>query len=132
MKELLCKEFCDQILVREVPAGLAIGTSYAGLTGDPIGFYVVGPNANGEYRIKDSGTTVPILEACGADISLESLGVLFREMLGQYQVDYDAARGELKTRAMSEAAIPKAALRFVALLLRLQDLTFLTKERAES
>ena len=132
MKEALCKEFCDQILVRTVPAGLAIGTSYEGQAGDPIGFYVVGPNANGDYRIEDSGTTVPLLEACGADVSLESRGVLFREMLRQYEVEYDEDRGELKTRAMREEDIPKSALRFVALLLRLQDLTFLTRERAES
>ncbi len=132
MKEELCKEFCDQILVRDVPVGLAIGTQYVGIDGDFIGFYVIGPDMNGHFHIEDSGTTIPILEACGADVSLESRAIIFRELLSEYEVEYDEDRSELKTRALNKAEIPKAALRFVALLLRLQDLTFLTKERAES
>jgi hypothetical protein len=132
MKDELCKEFCSQIVIRDVPAGFAVGTEYEGLTGDPIGFYVVGPDAAGRFRVEDSGTTVPILEACGADIALESRGLVFRELLDKYGVEYDEKRGELKTPALTEGDVPKAALRFLALLLRLQDLTFLTKERAES
>jgi hypothetical protein len=132
MKEQLCKEFCNQIVVRKVNAGLAVGTEYEGLTGDPIGFYVIGPDSGGRFRVEDSGTTVPILEACGADVALESRGTIFRELLEKYGVEYDEKRGELTTPALFEADVPKAALRFVAMLLRLQDLTFLTKERAES
>lgn len=132
MKELLCQEFCNQIQVHAVPAGLAIGTSHIGLTGDPIGFYVVGPNANGNFRIEDSGTTMPILDSCGADLAIESRASLFRELLAQYDVEYDDDRGELKTRSLTESEIPKAALRFFAFLLRVQDLTFLTQERAEN
>jgi hypothetical protein len=61
MKEELCKEFCNQIQVRQVPSGLAVGTSFIGPDGDPIGFYVVGPDDSGRFRIEDSGATVPIL-----------------------------------------------------------------------
>lgn len=132
MKEELCKEFCNQIVIREVPAGLAVGTDFAGLAGDPIGFYVVGPDASGAFRVEDSGSTVPILEACGADVGLESRATIFRELLDEYGVEYDEDRGELKSPALLKDQIPKAALRFVAFLLRLQDITFLTKERAEN
>lgn len=132
MKEALCKEFCDQLQVRKVPAGIAVGTNFIGPTGDPIGFYVVGPDAHGRFRVEDSGVTVPILESCGADLDLDSRFQFFNELLSQYQAEYDEASGELKTQALSSADVPKAAVRFVAMLLRLQDILLLTKERAES
>lgn len=132
MKEALCKEFCDQLQVRKVPAGLAVGTSFMGLNGDRIGFYVIGPSANGLFQIEDSGTTVPILEACGADIELGTRAQAFHDLLDQYEAEYDEDRGELKSRLVRESEVPKAALKFVALLLRLQDLMLLTKEKAES
>ncbi len=132
MKEALCKEFCSQLLVRQVPDGLAVGTNFIGLDGDPIGFYVVGPNSSNQFFVEDSGATVSILAACGADVALETRGQIFRGLLEQYGVEYDEDSSELKTKALSEDEIPKAALRFVALLLRLQDLTFLTRESAES
>ena len=134
MKQALCKEFCDQLTVRKVPAGLAVGTSYIGLSGDPIGFYIVGPEpkAAGRYRIEDDGATVPILEACGADLAIESRAAAFRELLDQYDVQYDEDSGELKTDLLLESEIPRAAFRFVAFMLRVQDLMLLTRDRAEN
>lgn len=132
IKEALCHEFCERLLVRQTPAGLAVGTSFIGLDGDPIGFYVVGPDSNNEFRIEDSGATVPILEACGADLELDARAEIFRGLLNQYGVDYDEASFELKTKAQSLADVPKAALRFVTLLLRLQDISFLSRENAEN
>ena len=132
MKEELCKEFCNQIQVHPVPAGLAVGTDFIGLTGDRIGFFVIGPNHHGQYHLEDNGATVPILEACGADLALESRAEVFRSMLAEYDVEYDDERGELKTRPLSAHEVPKAALRFVALMLRLQDMLLLVKERAEN
>jgi hypothetical protein len=52
--------------------------------------------------------------------------------LNQYGAEYDAERGELTTPLMHSDQIPAAALKFVALLLRLQDLVLLTPERAAS
>ncbi len=132
MKEALCKEFCDQLRVRRVPAGLAVGTNFIGVNGDPIGFYIVGPNSSGQFRIEDNGATVPILESCGADLEIGSRATAFAELLREYGVEYDEERGELKTAPVSDADVPKVALRFVALLLRLQDLLLLTHERAAS
>ncbi|MDQ3287664.1 MAG: DUF1828 domain-containing protein [Pseudomonadota bacterium] len=132
MKEQLCQEFCERLRIRETPAGLSVGTGFAGLDGDPIGFYVIGPDENNRFRIEDNGATVPVLEACGADLDIAKRAEIFRGLLEQYGVHYDERSFELKTTAMSYEEIPKAALRFVALMLRLQDLTFLSRENAES
>ena len=44
VKDDLCKAFCDEILVREVPAGLAVATGFDNFSGDTIGFYIIGPD----------------------------------------------------------------------------------------
>ncbi len=41
MKEEICRAFCNEIRVREVPAGLAVSTSLRRSDGDAIGFYVI-------------------------------------------------------------------------------------------
>jgi len=132
MKAELCKAFCDQIEVRTVDAGLAVGTSFPGINGDPIGFYVIGPNANGKFRIEDNGATVPILEASGADLELESRAKAFYQLLREHGAEYDEERGELKTGALASDEVPAAAVRFMALLLRMQDLLLLAQEKVAS
>jgi hypothetical protein len=132
MKDELCKAFCDQIEIRTVDAGLAVGTSFPGINGDPIGFYVIGPNANGQFRIEDNGATVPILEASGADLDLESRAKAFYQILREHGAEYDAERGELKTASLSSKEVPAAAVRFMTLLLRIQDLLLLAQEKVAS
>src|SRR4051812_30978339 len=41
MKEAICKAFCDEIRIKEVPIGLAISTAFRRADGDAIAFYVV-------------------------------------------------------------------------------------------
>jgi hypothetical protein len=129
MKDELCKAFCDQIEIRTVEAGLAVGTNFSGLNGDPIGFYVIGPNANGQFRIEDNGATVPILEASGADLELESRAKAFDQLLREHGAEYDFVRGELKISALTSGDVPAAAVRFITLLLRVQDLLLLAQEK---
>jgi hypothetical protein len=129
LKKALCEEFCAQISIRSVPAGLAVGTEFAGLNGDPIGFYIVGPDAEGKYRIEDNGATLTVLEACGADLDIESRAHSFNELISGYGVSLNEQVGELYTPQLGAAELPKAALRFVAMLLRVQDLLMTTHER---
>ena len=67
MKEALCKAFCDELRLREVPAGLAVSTVYDWM-GEPLGFYIVGPDTLGRYSIEDDGTTMPLIEAAVTDL----------------------------------------------------------------
>ena len=132
MKDELCKAFCDELLVRDVPAGLAVSTAFDGLGGEPLGFYVIGPDEAGRYRLEDDGTTMPLIEAEGADLDNKTRAEAFSAMLNEYGAAYNEASGELHTPSLTQDQLPLAAMRFVALLLRLQDLVLLTPERVAS
>lgn len=132
MKEHLCKAFCDELAVRDVPAGLAVRTPFALSSGEPLGFYVVGPDVTARYRIEDDGTTMPLIEAAGVDLDTQTRVDAVATMLEEYGAIYDPDGGELSTPPIPAAEVPQRALRFVALLLRLQDLLLLKPERVAS
>lgn len=132
IKEKICGAFCNALAVREVPAGLAIGTGHEGMSGDPIGFYIVGPDPGGKYTLEDNGLLIPAIEAEGADLSNKTRREAFASLLEEYSVGFDEDSGELKTDPISAAQVPSAALRFVAFLLRIQDLVLMSVERAAS
>jgi hypothetical protein len=131
MKDALLEAFRHDLTVVPVPAGLAVGTAFRKSDGDAIGFYVTGPDANGLYRVQDDGATVPYLEACGADLGTSSRAEAFRDILDEYELAYDESTLEIASEPIPKADVPKAGLRLVAALLRLQDLLLMTRERAE-
>jgi hypothetical protein len=132
VKQALCRAFCDEVRLHKVPVGTAVSTPFNGIGGEPIGFYIVGPDGSGLYRLEDDGTTIPLIEATGADLDSQTRREAFDSMTSEYGVSYDEDRGELRTLPMQEEGVPAAALKFSALLLRLQDLVLLTPERAVS
>lgn len=132
MKEELCRIFCDSISVREVPVGLAVSTVFDGLRGEPLGFYIVGPDELGRYYVQDDGRTVPFLEASGADLSSDTRRESMAELLKEYGARYDQDSFELRTDGVSAEEMPAVAMKFVAMLMRVQDLLFMTQERVAS
>ena len=133
LKKQLCEEFCDALLVRDVPIGLAVGTNYEGIDGDQIGFYVERVKATGHYRIIDDALSIPTLEALGADVEKNATRKeIFETLLKQYGVIFNSENGELSTAEIPEPEVPHAALQFLAFLLRVQDLAFMSVERAAS
>jgi hypothetical protein len=132
IKEDLCKAFCGTLAVHRVPAGYAVGTGYEGWDGDDIGFYVVGPDEENMYVIQDDGMCVSALESAGADLGNKSRQAIFSELRDQYCVHFDKATGELKTDSVATSEIGPAALRFMAFMLRVQDLLLTTNERTAS
>lgn len=132
MKDDLCKAFCDQLSVHSVPDGLAIGTEFNGIAGDPIGFYIVGPDDNGLFRIEDDGQTVSFLEMSGADLGNAARLEVFDGLLANHAASYDSDEGDLFIAGLQKRDVPSAAIRFVALLLRTQDILFMAAERAAS
>ncbi len=130
MKDQLCKAFCDQLSVRPVPAGLAVSTALTLASGEPLGFYIVGPDQAGEYRIEDDGATIALMEASGIDLETKARSDAIGALYEEYGATYDPERGELTTPPIPVGDVPRRALQFTALLLRLQDLRLLTPERA--
>jgi hypothetical protein len=132
MKEQLCQAFCDEIEVHSVPIGLAVSTGFNGFTGDPIGFYVSGPDEHGRFRIQDDGMTVFNLETAGADLEIATRAAAFESLLREYGFSYNNNEHILISPPLDAADIASRALRFVALLLRLQDLLLMVQEHAAS
>jgi hypothetical protein len=132
MKDMLCKAFCDQLAIRSVPAGLAVSTAFTLSSGEPLGFYVVGPDPSGRFRLEDDGTTLPMIEAAGIDLETATRSDAVAKLYEEYGAIHDPETGELSTPPISGDLVPQRALQFVALLLRLQDLTLLTPERVAS
>lgn len=125
MKDLLCSAFCGALNVRQVPLGYAIKTPYDNGEGDHLLLYVVrnGKSAE-EWRIEDDGTQVPTLEASGFRIS-GTRAEVFNRLLADFGAIFDPETRVIHTDYVSRENVGAAGLRFMGLLLRLQELVIL-------
>jgi hypothetical protein len=132
-KEKICAAFCDEVAVSKVPAGYAVKTAFHTADGDPVGFYVV-PHQDDptRWRFEDSGVMVPMLESHGITLKGGAREEAFNDLLSEYGADFDEDAQEIVSRWINENEVGSAALGFVALLLRLQDLEFLAPDKVES
>jgi hypothetical protein len=130
MKEELCRAFCDDIRIREVPAGLAVSTVFGSGDGDRIGFFVVESGAN--LRIEDDGLTLPSLEASGVDFKSGTRAQALEELKSEYGVSVDQENHEFFIDGLAASDLPHAAFRFVAFSLRLRDFMLMTEHRVAS
>jgi hypothetical protein len=133
MKEAICKAFCDEIRIREVPIGLAISTSFRRADGDALAFYAI-RNASepGLVHLEDDGTTIPYLVAAGVDFETQTREKAFAEILEEYGAQYDPDEAVIRTPEMPEPDVARAAIGFAALLLRLCDFLLLSQEHIAS
>lgn len=128
-KQLLCEAFCHDLDVSSVPAGLVVRTGFMTRDGDAIGFYVTRhPLDPARWRVEDSGLVVPMIEATGVNLDSGARAVAFHRLLDEYGTAFDAEAMELHSEYVSETDLPSEAMRFVALLLRVQDLELLNSE----
>ena len=133
MKEEICRAFCNEISVKEVPAGSAVSTPFRRSDGDAVAFYVVrNSTVPGIAHLEDDGQTIPYLQACGVDFETQTRKKAFDELLTEYGAEYDGQENVLQTPNMKDEEIPRASFGFVAFLLRLFDFLLLTQEHVES
>lgn len=130
LEDAITRAFCSTVRMQAVPAGLAVGTGFCRSDGDGIGFYVV-RDGDG-YRIEDDGSTLPLIEASGLSLSKGTRARAFQNLLAEYDVDYDEDDAELRTPRLPLENVPAAAMKFTALLLRLQDFALLHPETVHS
>jgi hypothetical protein len=133
VKQDICRAFCDQIRIKEVPIGLAISTAFRRADGDAIGFYAIRNSGEpGLVHLEDDGTTIPYLEAAGVDFDTQTREKAFRAMLAEYGAQYDDEEAIIRTPDIPEPEVARAALGFAALLLRLSDFLLLSQEHTAS
>src|SRR5476651_1930187 len=131
MKDALCKAFCANLSVTKVPVGFAISHQSWEFGGDAICLYLVGPDSDGLWKIQDDGTTVPYVEASGADLDLPIRAEAFHALLAEFGATYDDENTEISTSLLKEEEIPLVAVRFFGLIMRVQDMALNSRERAE-
>ncbi|WP_067105347.1 DUF1828 domain-containing protein [Sphingopyxis granuli] len=133
MKEALCQAFCGDLKLTDVPVGYAVTTTFRRDDGDSVAFYIVRDKSRpGNYRIEDDGATVPFLEASGVEFSTETRADAFASLLDSHGVQFDEDEMLLHTESMREADLPKAAMRFLSFMLRINDFLLLTRDRVAS
>lgn len=126
MINMLCQAFCTALTIRSVPGGYVLETPYTNIDGDPLLLYYVREATGDAWRIEDDGTQVPLLEANGVDIRGQSRGEALDFLLHEYGAQFDDDTRTLRTPYMIEGDLGGASVKFVALLLRLQDLALLS------
>lgn len=132
VKKQICSAFCNGLSVREIANGLAISTIYDNGNGEPLGFYALGPDERGQFRLMDDGNTIPYLEAAGASLDSDTRFAAFSEIINQYGVTYHDIDRQIYLDDVTPDALPAQSLQFVALLMRIQDLLLMTRDRVEN
>lgn len=133
LKEALCKAFCGDLRLTDVPVGYAVSTAFRRDDGDSVGFYIVRDERRlGFFRIEDDGTTVPSLEAAGVEFSTEARSEAFATLLETHEVEFNEDELLLHTGSMRESDVPAAAMKFVSLMLRMSDFLLLTRDKVAS
>jgi Domain of unknown function DUF1828 len=132
MKRLLCEAFCAALEIKTVPAGHVVQTPYANADGDALLLYYIRDAMGARWRIEDDGTQVPFLEANGVDLRGQARGQALQYLLKEYGAYFDGDERVIHTSFMPEGELGTASIKFVALLLRLQDLALLSPHIARS
>ncbi|BAI96002.1 hypothetical protein Sj15T_03350 [Sphingobium sp. TA15] len=133
MKEALCQAFCGDLKLTDVPVGYAVTTTFRRDDGDSVAFYLVrDPTRPDIYRIEDDGTTIPFLEASGVELSTDTRSNAFQSLLESHDVEFDEDEMLLHTASLNQSELPKAAMRFLSFMLRINDFLLLTKDKVVS
>lgn len=129
LKEL-CEALCNGLAMREVKIGYAIKTPFKLPDGDSIGLYVRRDEQNPRMlRLEDDGGTIAALEEDGVSFSSEARSEALADLLRQYDAHYDDAASTIFTEYVDESRLPANFVKFMALMLRLQDLRMLAQDR---
>lgn len=122
----LRERFCAHMDVAAVPVGYAVNTGFLLPDGDPLSFYLI-PEEDGRYHLEDDGTFLPTAVASGLDLKSPVRDSLLRGILAEEGVRYDDDLA-IRSEPVGEKDLGMAATHFVAALIRLRDLTLISRE----
>lgn len=131
MKADLCRAFCNDITVTTVPIGLAVSTAFRRDDGDRISFYVI-EGDGGLFRLEDDGATIPLLEGAGVDFDTDTRRRALESILSGAEAYFDVEESTIKTQPFPKDQLPRRALDFVSLMIRMNDFLLLTQEKVSS
>lgn len=132
MKKELCEAFCKGTSVYPMRNGFAVRTPFDDANGEPISAFVIGPNEEDLFSVVDGGTTIPLLEAAGVSLESDTRLMAFTEILKSYGASYSDTERQIYKAGLERSSLPQEALNFMALLIRVQDLSVLSREKVEN
>lgn len=130
--DLFCEAFCQLTALHTVPIGFVFKTPFRRSDGDAISLYIRRHESDEGYRIEDDGQTVTELEMQGFDLDNETRRLAFLDLLREYDAFFDDTHFIIHSSFVDETQVPALAVRFSALLLRVQDFLLMSRERARS
>ena len=132
MMESICKEFCNNITIQNVPVGFAVGTVFRRNNGDKIGFYIVYKDKYRTMaRVEDDGLTIASLEAEGVNVFSGTRLEHFKKLLATADVFYDNQEHILHTNYVKVEEIAKLSLLFLEFLIKIQEMTHVSRKNTE-
>ena len=129
IQEALCKAFCENVMVTEVPIGFAVRTPHMKADGDYSSFFLRKHETENLYRIEDNGFTIADLEMSGFDFDKETRFEAFTDMLSDHSARYNEQEVLLTTEYMKPEQISEAAISFSYLMARVDDLLLMVGSR---
>jgi hypothetical protein len=126
----LCEALCSGMALHEVKIGYAIKTPFRLPDGDAVGLYIRRDIDNPKLlRLEDDGATIASLEEAGVSLSLETRADALADLLKQYDAHYDEEHSIIFTDYVDESRLPANFIKFMALMLRVQDLRLMANDR---
>lgn len=130
LSQELCHAFCDSIVVRSVPIGLAVSTAFSDRSGDRLGFYVV--ETSDGYYIEDDGDYLSELIGLGIPVDQGTRGNLLSSILDDAKAYWDHDTYEIRTEEFKATELRERLISFISALIRVRDLELITRETAKS
>lgn len=133
LQQRICNAFCSEVRVNSIRGGFGVSTPFLDAhTGDMLGFYILGRADSNGYRLVDDALTVARFESEGASLDSQSRRSSFDEILAAYGGAYDEETGEISIDDVQPDEVERKSLAFMAMLLRMQDMHLITREKVKN
>lgn len=130
LQNKICTAFCDGFRVREIPKGYSITSPFTWMESEPLTFYA--SEKGGKIKFEDSGASLMYLEDIAGDLTTDTRMETVRELARQHHVNYDDDNVTFSSQWMDAAQAGRGVIDFLSFMNRLQDLQFLSREKAEN
>jgi len=130
LKTLMCRTFCAEISVHEVPAGLAFSGMFEDSLGDRITGFLV--QDRGAPYLADDGSFVADLEASGVQVFEGARAMFLERVLGPAGAYVDPDTMEIRTNSLDRDPDPEVLINFLSALARVRDVSYWSQERVRS
>ncbi|RUT26908.1 hypothetical protein C0V97_03600 [Asaia sp. W19] len=130
LKKELCRAFCSELSVHEVPAGLAFSGLFEDLNGDRVSGYLIRDREN--PYLTDDGSFLSDLESVGIDTLGGTRAKFLASVLATGNAFVDHSTMTIRTPDLDSEPSPLEITRFLSALVRAQDVAFWSKERVKS